>query len=146
MTTPEHDPFHDPPRGPDLTEPVMRRLGLAGVTPGKAKRRRRRRASLRAALCVVVVGAGGLVVMLVSSQPQPLAPTVPSAIRHDLQQHGRTIDRVAATEKVVAKSRNPASPTATATAWVILVRSPTARRKTFIARTATTTACLTAAK
>ena len=93
MTTPDHDPLHDPPRGPDLTEPVMRRLGLAGVTPGNAKRRRRRRALLRAALCVVVVGAGGLVVMLVSSQPQPSAPTVPSAIRHDLQQHGRTIDR-----------------------------------------------------
>jgi len=93
VTTPDHDPSHDPPHGPDLTEPVLRRLGLAGVTPGNAKRRRRRRALLRAALCVVVVGAGGLVVMLVSSQPQPSAPTVPSAIRHDLQQHGRTIDR-----------------------------------------------------
>ena len=93
MTAPDNDCSHDPPRGPDLTEPVLRRLGLAGVTPGMAKRRRRRRALLRAAVCVVVVGAGGLVVMLVSSQPQPLAPTVPSAIRHDLQQHGRTIDR-----------------------------------------------------
>ena len=33
--------------------------------------------------------------MLLSSQPQPQpsAPTVPSAIRHDLRQHGRTIDR-----------------------------------------------------
>ncbi len=93
MTIPDHNPAHDPPRGPDLTEPVLRRLGLAGVTPGKAKRRRRRRALLRAAVCVVVVGAGGSVVVLLSSQPQPLAPTVPSAIRHDLQQHGRTIDR-----------------------------------------------------
>ena len=93
MTTPDHNPSHDPPRGPDLTEPVLRRLGLGGVTPGKAKRRQRRRALLRAALCVVVVGAGGSVVVLLSSQPQPLAPTVPSAIRHDLQQHGRTIDR-----------------------------------------------------
>ncbi len=93
MTTPDHDPAHDPPRGPDLTGPVMRRLGLPGVTPGRAKRRRRRRALLRAALCVVVVGAGGSVVILFSSQPQPFAPTVPSAIRHDLQQHGHTIDR-----------------------------------------------------
>ena len=93
MTAPDHDPPHDPHRGPDLTESVMRRLGLAGVTPGKAKRRRRRRALLRAAVCVVVMGAGGLVVMLLSSQPQLLAPTVPSAIRHDLQQHGRTIER-----------------------------------------------------
>ncbi len=93
MTTPDHDRSNDPPRGPDLTEPVLRRLGLAGVTPGKAKRRRRRRALLRAALSVVVVGAGGSVVILLSSQPRPLAPTVPSAIRHDLQQHGRTIDR-----------------------------------------------------
>ncbi len=93
MTTPEPDRSHDLPRGPDLTEPVMRRLGLAGVTPGMAKRQRRRRALLRAALCVVVVGAGGLVAMLLSSQPQPVAPTVPSAIRHDLQQHGRTFDR-----------------------------------------------------
>ncbi len=93
MTAPDHDRSHDPPRGPDLTEPVMRRLGLAGVTPGNAKRRRRRRALLRAAVCIVVMGGGGLVVMLLSSQPQPLAPTVPSAIRHDLQQHRRTIER-----------------------------------------------------
>jgi hypothetical protein len=72
---------------------VLRRLGLAGVTPGKAKRRRRLRVLLRATLCVVVVGAGGLVVTLLWSQPQLTGPTVPSAIRHDLQQHGRTIDR-----------------------------------------------------
>ncbi|MEE8458842.1 MAG: hypothetical protein V3S08_03160 [Phycisphaerales bacterium] len=88
---------------PDLTESVLRRLGLAGVTPGAAKRRRRRRAFLRATLCAVVVGAGGLVVTLLSSQPQPLAPTVPSAIRHDLQQHGRTIDRTVRTIRGIAQ-------------------------------------------
>ena len=93
MTASDHDPSHDTPRGPDLTEPVLRRLGLAGVTPGNARRQRRRRMLLRATVCVMVVGAGGLVVMLLSSQPRPSAPTVPSAILHDLQQHGRTIDR-----------------------------------------------------
>jgi len=93
VTVPDRDPSRDEPQRPDLTESVLRRLGLAGVTPGKAKDRRRRRALLRVAVCVAVMGAGGLVVMLLSSQPRPLAPTVPSAIRHDLQQHGRTFDR-----------------------------------------------------
>lgn len=86
-------PAPDGPRAPDLTERVMRRLGLPAVTPREATRRRRRRALLRAALCVVFAAAGGLAVMLLWSQPGPSAPTIPAAIRHDLQEHGRTIDR-----------------------------------------------------
>ena len=90
MTTPDHDPSRVPP---DMTEQVMRQLGLAGITPREAKRRRRRRTLLRVALCIVVMGASGLIVVLVSSQPRPSGPTVPSALRHDIEQHGRTFDR-----------------------------------------------------
>lgn len=92
MTAPGHDPSARPQDRPDLTEAVMRRLGLPGITPGELQRRRRRRAVLRVAVCVVVAAAVGLVVVLRSSHPQPSGTTIPSAIRNDLQRHGRTID------------------------------------------------------
>ena len=78
----------------DLTDPVLRRLGLSGITRRDARRRRRRRAVLRLAICVVVAGAAGLVAA-VAQRGAPTAddPTIPSAIRNDLAQYERAFDR-----------------------------------------------------
>ena len=81
-----------PPR--DQTGPVMRRLGLSGITTRDAGRRRRRRAALRVAMCLAVTGAVALVAA-VGRRAAPMAsdPTIPSAIHHDLEQYEQTIDR-----------------------------------------------------
>lgn len=94
--TPARDPRNprDPRNIPDLTEPVMRRLGLPGVTPRDASRRRRNRALLRVAMCLGVTAAAGVVIVKTVSPPAPPSePTISSAIRHDLERHARTIDR-----------------------------------------------------
>lgn len=84
----------EPVRSPrDLTGPVMRRLGLSSITLSDARRRRRRRALLRLAICLAVAGAAGLVAT-VARRADPMAPhpTIPSAVRIDLEQYERTID------------------------------------------------------
>jgi hypothetical protein len=81
---------------PDLTGPVMNRLGLNRVSSRAARRRRIGRGMARLALVAVAVGASALCVQwheLGAKAPRPSAPTIPSAIRHDLEHHGRTIDR-----------------------------------------------------
>jgi hypothetical protein len=103
----EQDPWRDrhepwmwrelrrPITGPDLTGPVMRRLGLGGLTARQANRRRALRGAARFLLCVAVVGGSSLLVRawtVFSRTPPEPGPTIPSAIRHDLEHHGRTID------------------------------------------------------
>ena len=88
------DPRYSRSNIPDLTEPVMHRLGLRGPTPRDASRRRRNRALLRVAMCLGVTGAAGVVIVkTVRRPPPPSEPTISSAIRHDLERHARTIDR-----------------------------------------------------
>ena len=49
---------------------------------------------LRVAICLAVAGAAGLVAAVARrAAPTAPVPTIPSAIRHDLQQYERTIDR-----------------------------------------------------
>ena len=94
--SPARDPRDppDPDKSPDLTEPVMRRLGLPGLSPRDASRRRRNRALLRVAMCLAVTGAVGVVIVKTTTRPAPPSePTISSAIRHDLARHARTIDR-----------------------------------------------------
>ncbi len=86
-----------PVPAPDLTGPVLKRLGLGGLTAQQAARRRAMRSAARVAICVAVVGGGALVARtwteLSRAQPVP-GPTIPSAIRHDLEHfehHSRTI-------------------------------------------------------
>ena len=108
MTAPGDTP------APDLTGPVMRRLGLPGLTPRGAKRRRRNRALLRVAMCLVVTGAAGVVIVKTVSRPAPPSePTIASAIRHDLERHARTIDRTVRSIRGLAPTLpEPAPPAA----------------------------------
>ena len=81
---------------PDVTGPVMSRLGLSRVSPGTARRRRANRAVARLALVAVAVGASALCVKwhdIGAKSARPAGPTIPSAIQHDLEHHGQTIDR-----------------------------------------------------
>ncbi len=84
-----------PVPAPDLTGPVMRRLGLGVTTRQRARRRRAGRVVVRVLLCGLAVAATVLAVSLVERQRRPSspAPTLPAALQHDLQHHGRTIDR-----------------------------------------------------
>ena len=108
-TDPDVDPAMDPTLGselrrplpgPDLTAAVLRRLGVAPASTPGARRRRVLRATFRGAICVVAVAMTVMVVNLQrmstetgSAGTASAAPTIPSAIRHDLAHHGTTIDR-----------------------------------------------------
>lgn len=106
--SPEPDPRDGPSPGdvmrelgrplsaPDLTGPVMGRLGLSRVSARAARWRRIRRGLARLALVAIAVGASALCVQwhqIGVSAARASAPTIPAAIRHDLDQHGQTIDR-----------------------------------------------------
>ncbi len=112
MTGRGDSPAREPRKIPDLTDPVLRRLGLAGRTPRDANRRRRNRALLRVAMCLGVTGAAGVVILKTMTPPtQASEPTISSAIRHDLQRHARTIDRTVRSIRGLAPTLpEPASP------------------------------------
>jgi hypothetical protein len=81
---------------PDLTGSVMSRLGLSRASARAARWRRIRRGVARLALVAVAVGASALCVhwhQIGSGAARSAAPTIPAAVRHDLDHHGRTIDR-----------------------------------------------------
>jgi hypothetical protein len=85
-----------PLSAPDLTGPVMSRLGLDRVSARAARRRRIRRGLARLAVVAVAVGASALCVQwhqIGVSASRAAAPTIPAAIRHDLDHHGQAIDR-----------------------------------------------------
>ncbi|MHC4129638.1 MAG: hypothetical protein ACYTF2_06645 [Planctomycetota bacterium] len=101
---------------PDLTGPVMSRLGLSRVSPRAARRRRIARAAARLALVAVAVGASALCVQwheLAAPAPRPSGPTIPSAIQHDLQHHGQTIDRAIRSIRGLSPWRPASSPPST---------------------------------
>lgn len=98
---------------PDLTGPVMSRLGLRRVSPRSARRRRIARAVVRLALVAVAVGAGALCVQWLEPagrRPRPPGPTIPSAIQHDLEHHGQTIDRAIRSIRGLSPWRPASSP------------------------------------
>jgi hypothetical protein len=98
---------------PDLTGPVMSRLGLSRVSPRAARRRRVARAVARLALVAVAVGASALCVQwheLAGRRPRPSGPTIPSAIQHDLEHHGQTIDRAIRSIRGLSPWRPASSP------------------------------------
>jgi len=81
---------------PDVTAAVMFRLGLSPVTGDAARRRRLSRAAWRAGLAcaVIAIVAFGVHAQLRSAATRRAAvPTLPSAIRHDLEAHSATISR-----------------------------------------------------
>jgi hypothetical protein len=83
-----------PLRGPDVTGPVMERLGIGASTPRRAARRRAARIAARAIICASVAAGGAMLLRAWAAAgrggPSP-GPTIPAAIRHDLAHHGRTI-------------------------------------------------------
>jgi hypothetical protein len=99
---------------PDLTGPVMSRLGLSQVSPRTARRRRIHRSVARLALVVVAVGASALCVQwhqIGAKSARPAGPTIPSAIQHDLEHHGQTIDRAIRSIQSLSPWRPVSSPT-----------------------------------
>lgn len=82
--------------GPDLTEPIMRRLGFRRVSSRRARSHRRRRWSARGATIVLLLAVVGIGLQLHRHSPaarMPTGPTLPSAVRHDLMRHRTTINR-----------------------------------------------------
>jgi hypothetical protein len=102
-----------PVPAPDLTAPVMSRLGLGRGSARAARRRRIRRAGARLALVVVAVGASALCVQwhrMGVSASRSAAPTIPAAVRHDLDHHGQIIDRAIRCIQDLSPWRPPPSP------------------------------------
>jgi len=98
---------------PDLTGPVMSRLGLSRVSTRAARRRRIARGVARLALVAVAVGASALCVQwheLGAKAARPPGPTIPSAIQHDLEHHGQTIDRAIRSIRGLSPWRPASSP------------------------------------
>jgi hypothetical protein len=98
---------------PDLTGPVMSRLGLSRVSSRVARRKRIRRGIARLALVAVATGASALCVQwhgIGAEAPRPLGPTIPAAIQHDLEHHGQTIDRAIRSIRDLSPWRPVSSP------------------------------------
>jgi hypothetical protein len=98
---------------PDMTGAVMSRLGLSPVSPRAARRRRIGRAVARLALVAVAVGASALCVQwhkIGATAPRSAGPTIPSAIKHDLEHHGQTIDRAIRSIRGLSPWRPVSSP------------------------------------
>jgi hypothetical protein len=81
---------------PDLTEPIMRRLGYVQLNERQAARRRHRHAATRIALSI----AGGLIIAVAASVyrqgdgvRKPVGTTVPEALREDLNRQQERLDR-----------------------------------------------------
>ncbi len=83
-----------PGPGPDVTDEVLRRLGITPAMRARARRRRAIRAVMTSGLCAVAVAAtvAGVYVYQQHASTAPIGPTIPSAIRNDLQHHGGTLD------------------------------------------------------
>jgi len=82
--------------GPDLTDPIMRRLGFHRVSSRWARSHRRRRWGVRGATMVLLLAVVGIGLQLHRHSPAartPTGPTLPSAVRHDLLHHRTTINR-----------------------------------------------------
>ncbi len=82
--------------GPDLTEPIMRRMGFHRVSSRRARSHRRRRWGVRGATMVLLLAVVGIGLQLHRYSPAartPTGPTLPSAVRHDLLHHRTTINR-----------------------------------------------------
>ncbi len=98
-------------RGPknseDLTAQILRRLGVAsGARP------KRGRWGLLLVMALTLIAAGVLAQALLTPTRAPAGPTIPSAIRSDLERHERTIERAVRT----IRQLTPAiTPTATGT-------------------------------
>ena len=75
---------------PDLTSPIMGRLGYMKVSQRIARRRRIRRLVGRAAACMVALGVIGVGLRVHEMGPdarRPVGPTIPSAIGNDVNYH-----------------------------------------------------------
>ena len=81
---------------PDLTDPIMRRLGFRRVSARCARAYRRQRWGGRGATLALLTVVVVLGLQLHRHSPEarrPNGPTLPSAVRHDLSRHGDTISR-----------------------------------------------------
>ena len=81
---------------PDLTDPIMRRLGFRRVSASRARAFRRRQWGSRGATLVLLIAVVTIGLQLHRNGPDARTangPTIPSAVRHDLLQHGNAISR-----------------------------------------------------
>lgn len=96
---------------PDMTGPVMRRLGLTPPSQRSARRRRRRRGVVRLMLVLIAVGASAVCThwyLRRTEPPAPAGPTIPAAIENDVLHHGHTIDRALRTIRDLSRWAAPA--------------------------------------
>ncbi len=102
MSAPKRTTVGDRQDAPDLTESIMQRLGYVAISPTTARTRRIRKWAGRTTFLTLVLAAILVGTKLQSQSPgarNPVGPTIPSAINHDLLYHGATIDRAIQTIK-----------------------------------------------
>jgi len=87
---------NQPSDSPDMTDPIMRRLGFQRVSADRARAYRRRQWAARGATLMLLMAVVIVGLQWHRNSPDARTPngiTLPSAVRHDLLQHGNSISR-----------------------------------------------------
>lgn len=97
---------------PDLTGPIMDRLGYERIGARDVRRRRRRRLLDRGATTMAIllaIGAGLAALHLTGAARRPTGPTIPAALGHDLQLHQERVSEALRSIRERTERRWPAA-------------------------------------
>lgn len=107
------DDLARPVPSPDLTEPIMERLGYTRVDPAEARRHKRHRRARRLAVATAAIGVlifGAYLYELGPTSRQMEGGSIPAAVGHDIELHRNQVQEMFRTIGNVSPERSLTPP------------------------------------